>query len=95
MNKRSKRRVSAEEKDANIGTAIISALYGLVPALIAVIVPLLTDATLGLDDVQVTALLAPVGYADTLSFVLAPTASVSVVGDTDREVISTAGSSSR
>ena len=38
MNKRSKRRVSAEEKDANIGTAIISALYGLVPALIAVVV---------------------------------------------------------
>ena len=74
---------------------VLVAVMVVVPALIAVIVPLLTDATLGLDDVHVTALLAPVGYADTLSFVLAPTASVSVVGDTDREVISTAGSSSR
>ena len=70
------------------GFFVLVAVIVAVPAEMPVTMPLSTDAILLFDDDQVTALLAPVGYAVTVSLVVEFAARVVDVGEIDREVTS-------
>ena len=71
------------------GFLVLVAVMVAVPAEIPVTMPLSTDATLLFEDDQVTALLAPEGYAATVSLVVEFAAMVVDEGVIEREVTST------
>ena len=71
------------------GFLVLVAVIVAVPAEMPVTIPLSTDAILLFEDDQVTALLAPAGYAVTVSLVVEFAAMVVDEGVIDREVTST------
>ena len=71
------------------GFFVLVAVIVAVPAETPVTIPLSTDAILLFEDDHVTALLAPVGYAVTVSLVVEFAAMVVDEGVIDREVTST------